>query len=824
MTKDPVTINQLRRNIDSSDFENVYSSLLVSDENILKDDDKIFLLKLAVIFLNYGDYSIGKLGYRIILRYSNQFKDYEPLYDVSINKGYIPVAKFIETRHLNNQIASDRFFNQLFSAYKENYRQKNIYLSAGQKQLVHFSKGNKKNHVLVAPTSYGKSEIIVSKVLEHIGSRVCVIVPSKALLAQTKKRLLENHDLAPKVKRIITHPDMFRGTETSFVAVLTQERLLRLLQKNPLFSLDLLLLDEAHNLLKSDSRATLLAQVIMILLKRNPLTLLNYFTPFISDSQNLVIPYSSYQLESRGTAEYIKIEKYFWCDIGKGGGLQLYDQFLNRSYSYGLSSPRFTNEITLVNTLKANKNIIYLNRPKHIIEVALRLSNTNSKVQSTGINEVINAISDFLHPDYNLIQCLRSGVVYHHGGMPDVIRLFVENAFSRIGDIKMIVTSSTLLEGVNIPAEKIFILCAKIGNHTFSKAEFKNLIGRVCRFSEIFNVDSGNLSMLEPEIYLVKGEYQNVKSDMEEFLKKTARVDLKLDDKVDNLLLKKGIEQMSMDDLAELKSSIEYLENIEPNTVEATDIRYVTSEIGQLCFKNNVYDFNIHESEATLLANLEAFNVNRQIDSTEGTMDAIYQLFIKDINIVDENFSRLDNIAARKFYSMVLEWRTTGSSYKQMIGKFTSYWKKLTNPIIYAGGKWGEISYDENTYKTLYIDLRTKSDAERVNIAILRIKEEQDYVDNNLIKYIEIVNELGLVEADFYERLKYGSADKSVICLLKNGFSIDLAKCVMEPAYASFVQIDLVNDEVLIDRAIVKAMEINGENQILIFEVSYHTS
>jgi replicative superfamily II helicase len=47
--------------------------------------------------------------------------------------------------------------------------------------------------------------------------------------------------------------------------------------------------------------------------------------------------------------------------------------------------------------------------------------------------------------------------------MPENVRLYVEHAFSKIDTIKYIVTSSTLLQGVNIPAEKIFLLDTKKG-------------------------------------------------------------------------------------------------------------------------------------------------------------------------------------------------------------------------------------------------------------------------------------------------------------------------------------------------------------------------
>lgn len=816
-----ISILQLRKNIESGDFQSAYTDLLLNRNDNFVDRDKVFLLKLAVIFLNYGDYSIAKLGYRIIVRYANAFNDFEPLYDVSINKGYIPVASFIESRHFNSEASAGRFFNQFFAAYNDNFKQDGIFLSHGQKRLVNFSSGRQTSFVLVAPTSYGKSEIIISRILENVGKKICVIVPSKALLAQTKRRLLGNPNLAPLVKRIITHPDMYKGTEKDFVAVLTQERLLRLLQKNATLSIDIILLDEAHNLLKSDTRTTLLTQVLLIVLKRNNGTVLNYFTPFISDSNNLNIPYAPHKLDSQNTTEYIKVEKYYACDLLGDKKLFLYDQFLNKFYR--VNGHVYTDEIAFIKKLKADKNIVYLNKPKDIEKVALELSAKNTISVTAEITKLCDSISDFLHPDYNLVSCLKKGLVYHHGGMPDVIRLYVESIFTKVPQIEFIVTSSTLLEGVNIPAEKIFLLSTKIGRGNFSKSEFKNLIGRVCRFSEIFNKHSGSLRMLEPEIYVIKSGYVTSKN-IGAFLKKTARVDLNIVDEVDNLLLKTNVQKLSTDDQRKVKDALEYLENIEPDTVKVDDIKYVSSQIGQLCFKNNVYDFDIITAEAQLVRNLRDYGTPPPITTPADLMEAINLVFIHEIDIQDENLTRLANDSARRFYAMILEWRTSGSSYKQMIGKFTSYWASLKDKIIYAGPRWGEITRNADTFRELYIDLADKTDKQKVNLAILRIKEEQDFVDNNLVKYVEILNDLGLIEDTFYEKIKYGSSDKNIICLLKNGFSIDLARCIMDSAYAIFVKIDLESDEVFIEKAIIEGMELNGENPILIFEISYHVS
>lgn len=815
-----IKLATVKNQISSTNFESAYYDLINSQDNENLSDEKIvMLLRNAVYFLNFGDKYIRRLGYSIIVRYSNKFKDYKPLYDVAVNSGFIPIAKFIELKHLNFD-ESEKFFHLFFTALKENLRQENVYLSYGQKILSTYARDTNENFVLVAPTSYGKSEMLISKVVANKGKKTCIIVPSKALLAQTKKRLLNNHEIKQHFKRIITHPEMYRDADKEFVAVLTQERLLRLIQKYEKLSIDYLLLDEAHNLMKKDERAILLAQVILILRKRNKNISFNFFTPFISEANNLEAPYSDYTLSKKSTSEQLKIERYFLWEQRKSKQLKFYDQFLNTINP--VNDLLYNSELSIIQKYKASKNIIYLNKQKDIEEFALSLT-SELKVNSNVSDAAMDAIADFLHKDYNLLQCLRSGVVYHHGGMPEIIRLFVESIFSKNNNLKFIVTSSTLLEGVNIPAERMFILTTLVGRNSFSNSQFKNLIGRVCRFSELFDSQNGNLQMLEPQIYILNGSYASKNANGERFLKAKAIANVKLDDKVENVLLQ-DFAKLKPDAKIKATKALEYLENIEPNTVNIKGITYVKTEIGKLCYKNNVYDFDIRVNEKVLNQNLKAYG-SHEIEDVQQLMNAIKIIFIDNIvfseKSKEEQFGRLSNQATLNFYSMVFSWRVEASSYKQLIAKFLSYWRKLARPVVYAGS-WGEIPFNENSKKNLYVDLRTKTEVQKLNLAIIRIKEEQDFVDNNLIKYVEILNDLGLLERDFYEKIKYGSSDKRTIYLLKNGFSIELAKTVLKEEYNKFVEIDPTRDVINISELIIEEMNKNEENEITIFEMGYH--
>lgn len=817
-----VTLRKLKNQLDESWFQTAYTKLALGEKISLNDETLIRLLKTAILFCHYGDANLKKFGYKIILAYSLLFRDFQPLYDIAINLGYYPIVSFIDRNLLPQHEPS--FIRAFNSAITQQSKSGEIFLSAGQKRLHEFAANTDGDFVLVAPTSYGKSEIIVDQVFKQAGSKICVVVPSKALLAQTKKRIVEREQFGDSFGRVITHPDMYKSEETGFVAVLTQERLLRLLQKNIDLSLDILLIDEAHNLLSADNRATLLAQVIIIAKKRNENVQVQFFTPFISDVKSLETTYADYSLTEEKVKEHLKVERFYCCDL-RGGDRRLwqYDQFLN-SFSL-VDDSQLSGDVGFLRKYAARKNIVYINRPRDIIALSKRLAQQPLPEIDQELRKAMDALADYVHPDYDLLDCLRAGLVYHHGGMPENVRLYVESSFAKIAALKFVVTSSTLLEGVNIPAEKIFVLTAKIGRRKFTHSQFKNLIGRVARFSEIFHPTHGDLDLLEPSVYLVKGEFEDSRINPRAYLEKHARVDLKVKDSVENVLLKKTDDKLDSEDQKKLEQSLAYLENIEPETIKIPDTNYATTDIGKLCFQNNVYDFNIRENETQLESNLSQYqlaNPDLLISSANEVMDAIFSIFIEGIEDVESNLERLQNQPARNFYAMFLNWRSRGASYNEMVGQFVGYWSRLSSSTIFVGKRWGEVKLNEEAPVPLYVDLSTKSQAARVNLAILRIKEEQDFVDNQLMKYVEILNDLHLVRQSFYEEIKYGTSDQRMVTLLKQGFSTELAKLIVRQAYRDLVDIDPDADTVNISPELAERFVAENVNQILVFELRYH--
>lgn len=800
--------------IRNTNFALLYDRFIVGEK--LSQKQYEILLAIAICFTNADDTKVQQLGYRIVVEYCNQTNDYIPLYEIAINKGLYPVSKFIEQNYIEN--SRRNFFTEWNDAFTEQYVYGDVCRSEQQNLLVHFFETKKDDTIsVIAPTSYGKSELILSAVKEYAGRKICVLTSTKALLIQTKKRVQQiSKAIFPK---IVVHPEMYNPSDSSCLAVLTQERLLRIFKKDSLLSFDCIIVDEAHEMLDDDSRSRTLANVIIVAHKRNPKVAFKFLTPFLVDSTNLKARYTTYNIEGFKVSEYIKTEKYFLYDLRNHTGLKLYDQFLNKYLP--ISDNRNCGfEEDVVKAYSAGKNIIYLNKPMDIEKFALALADVLPEVDSELIQTACDNISEYLQPQYNLLICLRKGIVYHHGSVPDAIRIYIEDLYKKDDAVRYVVTSSTLLSGINLPAERMFILDNKRGRSNLSHDSFKNLVGRVCRFSEIFNGENGNLYRLEPQIYLVFGKYFAQNANCESFLRNVAKVEQNYKDVVENVLLSEA--KIIADNEEKLRQASEFIENYENGVVENYQERYTSTVAGKACIMNGITEFDVFEHEATIQQQVDAYKGKRlKISDSNTLLETINELFIQHVSDNGaESLKRLDNNEARKFYSMMFEWRVKNKSYAEMINLFVGYWhqlyKKDRNVMVYVG-KWGDVKRNGSNVAR-YTKFVGKNRTQVVNLAIVRIKEEQDFIDNTLVKYVEVLHDLDLIEEGFYAQIKYGTDNERTICLIKNGLSLSSAVLLIKK-YGDHLQIDIQASTVVYGENLVAEMIKAKENQIQIYEV-----
>lgn len=222
------------------EFNKAYKSLCTKNE--LTEKDKEFLLGAALLLLkkynNDEEYRhYFELAYHIVLNYAVLTNDNEPLNDVAYNYGFYPIVRFINRKRLLNKISINQI---LYDCSLEKYKN-GTYIETLEQNVTRRNLMNADGDVcFIAPTSSGKSSIVS----EHIknnerNKRALIIVPSKSLLSQTymdiRKNIID--------RKIICHDEMYSGEE-KFIGVLTQERTMRLFEKNSGLSIDYLYIDD----------------------------------------------------------------------------------------------------------------------------------------------------------------------------------------------------------------------------------------------------------------------------------------------------------------------------------------------------------------------------------------------------------------------------------------------------------------------------------------------------------------------------------------------------------------------------------------------------
>ncbi len=138
------------------------------------------------------------------------------------------------------------------------------------------------------------------------------------------------------------------------------------------------------------------------------------------------------------------------------------------------------------------KRLIYYESPANIQKAILNLDKNIVKLTTTSedIEDVIDWIKENVYEKWYYIPLLRKGIGVHHGKTPLYLRSYIENSFRVETHIHSIICTSTLMEGINTPTNKLVIV-----DSPKNQFELNNLIGRVARLN-VKNPIKGNIISL----------------------------------------------------------------------------------------------------------------------------------------------------------------------------------------------------------------------------------------------------------------------------------------------------------------------------------------
>jgi hypothetical protein len=319
---------------------------------VLSYDEKSYILATAIIFLKHYEKdnrfkTYADISYYIILKYSVFYEDYIPLYDFSVNFGFFPIVKSLTSNDLYKE---EEFIDYIIDIRLDEFKNPNEYYETLEQniQSQNFIEDNSAEKAYIAPTSFGKSSIIVDYIRNFslTTSKVAIIVPTKSLLMQTYQMMRT----ANLQKRIIIHDEMYND-ETNFIAIFTQERALRLINRKNIY-FDVLIIDEAHNILKKDSsnRQVLLSRLIKRNLLNKPNHKVIYLSPLINDVSNLKVS-NSQNIHEHKINFNVKEPDIF--ELTVNNEKYQYNRFVNQFYLLETAIPNKYNYI-LRNSLSKN--------------------------------------------------------------------------------------------------------------------------------------------------------------------------------------------------------------------------------------------------------------------------------------------------------------------------------------------------------------------------------------------------------------------------------------------------------------------------------------
>ncbi len=307
--------------------------------------------------------------------------------------------------------------------------------------------------ILSAPTSFGKSKIIDAMIARNVYNNIAVVVPTIALIDETRRRLSCFSD---KYK-IITHLIQEPGDRNLFI--LTPERVVAY---EDLPQIDFFVIDEFYKLgaMEEDTERTVaLNNAFYRLLKqRGQFYLLG---PNIEKIPSSVEGKLSCYFHTTNFSTVVAEQKYV-----------------------GVPSDKEQKLIEICDELY-EPTLIFCKSPKSVNDIANLLLDNDVTWSSPDLKCAAEWIGANYHQDWIFGKGLVQGIGIHHGKLPRSLSQYVVRKFNDL-QLKFLICTSTLIEGVNTKAKNVIIYDHQIARKNIDYFTFNNIRGRSGRMFEHF--------------------------------------------------------------------------------------------------------------------------------------------------------------------------------------------------------------------------------------------------------------------------------------------------------------------------------------------------
>lgn len=316
------------------------------------------------------------------------------------------------------------------------------------------------NIAVSAPTSFGKSFIIDAFIAIKHPKNVVIIVPTIALTDETRRRLC-NKFLSSY--NIITTPEVSLGERNIFI--FPQERVFGYIDK--IDDIDILIIDEFYKAeASSDGRSSILLKAILELSGKAKQ---RYFlAPNISS-----LEYSPFTKGMEFVPVEFKTVVTEYHHDYKGFDLD------NREYE------KKNRLLSIINETKT-KSLIYAGSYSQTDALLELLSDKLPNVDTPILKDFSEWLCENYGADYALAKAVLKGVGIHNGRLHRSLSQIQVNLFEREDGINNLVSTSSIIEGVNTSAENVILWSNKNGTARLSSFAYNNIAGRGGRMFRYF--------------------------------------------------------------------------------------------------------------------------------------------------------------------------------------------------------------------------------------------------------------------------------------------------------------------------------------------------
>lgn len=423
----------------------LYSSKLFNyfeADNKLPEKEYIHLLRFADILSNSTDPKARNKAYQIIsiLNYTykndSRYRTYSKA--VLAKLGNFPAIKYLEARDKNAaELPFDRTLEKDIKEITQAVPERNDLIFTDVQYQLYTELINSPFFSFSAPTSMGKSFIIKSFIRKAISNKppqnIVIMVPTRALINQFAIDLInELKEALDEFKyKVITNSNVTEFSESianNYIFVLTPERLISYLfqKNNP--NLGYIFVDEAHKITaEKDIRSVTSYAAIEKTLKKFPNINLYFASPNLSNPDIFLHLFNKDTKKCFHTIESPVSQNLFLINLLDKSITQYIDNVPYEIESNLLNQIKETNEI-IKHLGDGFCNIIYCNSKDLTIQKSsefYRQLNKENFKPNDNVKKAIRHIKNYIHKDYYLATFLESGIAYHFGNLPQIIRNIV---------------------------------------------------------------------------------------------------------------------------------------------------------------------------------------------------------------------------------------------------------------------------------------------------------------------------------------------------------------------------------------------------------------